>query len=288
MADTNFTELLYEHDEGTVTITLNRPDKLNSLSETLVVELDDALRRANADPNARVVILTGAGRAFCTGYELYTEGSPEREMDPATLINQWQTMDRIEQDRIMFMWRMRIPVIAAINGWCLGGGFWYQLAADISIASEAAVFGQPEVRDVLSSTFLLVQLAGWKIANRYALTGDHFDAHEALRIGVVNEVVPADELMPRARALAARIALVPDVSVRLNKAIAMLGLEASGVSNAMLLNHTLAVMTQASYGADRERLDLILREGGLREYLAARDGPFRPEPFGPRSAKPAE
>lgn len=275
-----------ELDEGIFTVTLSRPDKLNALSEALTAELDHALRQANADERVRVVILTGEGRAFSAGYELYTEGAPDRELDAATLIGRTQANDRVELDRILFLWRMRVPVIAAVNGWCLGGGFWYQLAADISLAADDAVFGQPEVRDVANTTYLFVHLAGWKVANRYALTGDHFDAAEALRIGVVNEVVPAAELLERARALARRIAAVPEPSVRLNKAIAMMGLEASGLQAAMVANHAFSTLVHSSYGADRERLDDVLRSGGLRAYLKERDRRFLPEPFGPRAAPP--
>jgi enoyl-CoA hydratase len=122
----------------------------------------------------------------------------------------------------------------------MGGGFWYQLAADITIASDKAVFSQPEVRHISNTTFLFTALCGWKAANRWALTGDHFDAEEAYRIGMVNEVVPHDELMTRARALAARIALVPEPAVRINKAIAMQGMQASGVNSALALEARLA------------------------------------------------
>ena len=82
------------------------------------------------------------------------------------------------------------PVIAAVHGWVIGGGFWYSLACDITIAADNSVFGQPEVRHVSNTTFLFAALAGWKAAHRYGLTGDHFDAAEALRLGIVNEVVP--------------------------------------------------------------------------------------------------
>src|SRR2546421_569732 len=82
------------------------------------------------------------------------------------------------------------PIIAAVQGWVMGGGFWYSLAADITIAADNAVFAQPEVRHTSNTTILFAALAGWKAAHRYALTGDHLDAAEALRLGLVNEVVP--------------------------------------------------------------------------------------------------
>ena len=183
------------------------------------------------------------------------------------------------------MWGLSKPVIAAVNGWAMGGGFWYQLAADITIASEEAVFAQPEVRHISNSTFLFGALCGWKAANRWALTGDHFDAQEALRLGMVNDVVPPEALMDTARALAKRIALVPEPAVRLNKAITMKGMLAAGVYSGLLLEGSLGTLAHASHNEFREQLLQAQRTGGLKAYLDMRDGPFQPEPMGPRSAK---
>jgi len=175
-------------------------------------------------------------------------------------------------------------VIAAVHGWVMGGGFWYSLACDMTIAADDAVFAQPEVRHVSNTTFLFAALAGWKAAHRYALTGDHFDAAEALRIGIVNEVVPRAELMPKARALAERIARVPEPSVRLNKAVTCYGLLAMGIGAGMLMNVPLSNLAHASFNSQRgEQLD-AMKTGGLKAFLEARDGAFRPEPFGPKSA----
>ena len=146
------------------------------------------------------------------------------------------------------------------------------------------MFAQPEVREISNSTYLLTALCGWKVANRWTLTGDHMDAQEALRIGLVNEVVPHDELIPRARALAERIAMVPEASVRMNKAIAMQGLMVSGVFNALLHSGPLSTVVQSSIGGPRwEELHEAQKAGGMRGFLDARDGPFLPEPFGPKS-----
>src|SRR5207237_6920846 len=129
-------------------------------------------------------------------------------------------------------------------------------------------------------------LAGWKVAHRYSLTGDHLDAAEALRIGIVNEVVPAAELMTRARAMAERIARVPEPSVRLNKAITCYGLLAMGLGAGMLMNVPLSAMAHASYNAERGDLLEAMKAGGLKAFLEARDGAFRPEPFGPKAERP--
>src|SRR5262249_61932910 len=167
----------------------------------------------------------------------------------------------------------------------VGGGFRYQPPADTPIASDQGVFAQPELRHISNTTFLFSALCGWKAANRWALTGDHFDAQEALRIGMVNEMVPHDQLMPTARALAKRLALVPEPSVRLNKAITMMGMQAAGLYSGLLLETTLGALAHASHNEFPEKLLETQRQHGLKAYLDMRDGPIQPEPMGPRSAK---
>jgi enoyl-CoA hydratase/carnithine racemase len=188
-------------------------------------------------------------------------------------------------DRAAVHLRLQDRDVAAVNGWAMGGGFWYQLAADITIASDRAVFAQPEVRHGSNSSFLFAALCGWKAANRWTLTGDHFDAQEALRIGMVNEVVPHEKLMDTVYALARRMALVPEPALRLNKAITMLGIQASGLHAGLLVEGALSAMAHASHNEEREKLFAIQRAQGMKAYLDERDGPFQPEPMGPRSAK---
>jgi enoyl-CoA hydratase/carnithine racemase len=287
----SYQDLLYAVEEKVATITLNRPERMNALSRSLEVEIHRALDEADADRGVRAIILTGNGAAFSAGYDqAAAPASGVRPLDPkgkshAEYIEHWQRQDGARVGYWEHMWSLGKPVIAAVNGWAMGGGFWYQLAADITIASEKAVFAQPEVRQISNTSYLFTALCGWKAANRWALTGDHFDAQEALRIGMINEVVPHDELMPRARALAKRIALVPEPSIRLNKAIAMLGIQAAGVHSALLLEGTLSALAHSSHNAEREELFEAQRQHGLKAYLEMRDGPFQPEPMGPR-AKP--
>jgi enoyl-CoA hydratase/carnithine racemase len=285
----SYQDLLYSVEDKIAIVTLNRPERMNALSRSLEAEIHSAFDEADADRNVRAIILTGSGAAFCAGYD-QSSGTPSgvRHSDPqgkshAEFIEYWQRHDGARPGQWAHIWGLGKPVIAAVNGWAMGGGFWYQLAADITIASDRAVFAQPEVRHVSNSSFLLTALCGWKAANRWALTGDHFDAHEALRIGMINEVVPHDELMPRVRTLAKRIALVPEPSVRLNKAIAMLGLQASGVHSALLLEGALGALAHSSHNEDRQRLFDEQRKNGLKAYLEMRDGPFQPEPMGPKS-----
>jgi enoyl-CoA hydratase/carnithine racemase len=285
----SYDSVLYDKSGPVVTITLNRPEALNAISPQLENELHLALDEADADDAVRAIILTGAGRAFSAGYDVgpRPDGSKSR-LDPegvevAEFLKDWWTGDTKSADKLLHLWRLGKPVIGAINGWAMGGGFWYSLACDMSIAAESAVFAQPEVRHISNSTFLFPALVGWKVAHRYTLTGDHFDSAEALRIGIVNEVVPDAELLPRCRALAERIAMVPEPSVRLNKAVTCMGLLAMGLGSAMLLNGPLSSLAHGSFNAQRAALVELLQTGGMRAFLDARDGPFIPEPFGPKS-----
>src|SRR3981189_870605 len=253
-------ELLYQVDEAVATITFNRPERMNALTHELEAELHRRLDEADADRAVRVIILTGAGRAFCAGYDQGQTGkSGTRHSDPkgkshAEFIEFWQRTDATRVRHWTHMWGLGKPIVAAVNGWAMGGGFWYQLAADITIASEQAVFAQPEVRHISNTTFLFGALCGWKAANRWGLTGDHFDAQEALRIRMVDQVVPHDELMPTTRALAKRMVLVREPSLRLNKAIAMQGIQAAGLHAGLLLEGSLAALVHSSHNEERQRL----------------------------------
>lgn len=281
-----YKKILYDKEGKIVTITLNRPDALNAIDLELENELHLALDQADADDEARAIIVTGAGKAFSAGYDMAADDDLMVPGSRSTgeYLKWWWENDTQNVQKLMHIWYLSKPVIAAVNGWCMGGGFWYSLACDITIASDKSVFAQPEVRHISNTTFLFAALAGWKAAHRYALTGDHFDAQEALRLGVVNEVVPHNELMPRVRKLAERISMVPEASVRLNKAITCYGLEAMGIRGGMLVNGALSSLAHSSHGPERDVLIEAQRKGGFKDFLKARDGDFLPEPFGPKSA----
>ncbi len=284
----DYENIRYEQDGPVVTITWDNPETLNAITPALEREFHDALDAANADPSARSIIFTGAGRAFSSGYNIAGGGIDSEvggAMRPVSEhLERWFRFSSRNPDMMMHLMTLETPIIAAVNGWCIGGGFWYSLAADITLASERAVFAQPEVRMISNSSVLFAALAGWKAAHRYALTGDHFDAREALRLGVINEITPAEELMERADALARRLALVPSHSVRYNKLITARGLEAMGLRNALNVGSMLSTMVEASAdGPEIAHLDAARETGGFGAFLRARDEPFIPEPFGPRS-----
>ena len=216
----SYKHVIYSLDGNIVTMTLNRPDRMNAISVELEEELHGAFDRADRDRAVRAIILTGTGNAFSAGYDMAPKGG--RDADPssrsmADYVEYWQRRDGQSVDHWSHMWSLGKPIIAAVNGWALGGGFWYALAADLTIASDRAVFGQPEVRHISRSTYLFGAICGWKNANRWALTGDHFDAHEAYRMGMVNEVVPHDQLMDKARDLPDASRLCPSLRCALTR-----------------------------------------------------------------------
>ncbi len=286
--------ILYETHGPIRLITLNRPQALNAIGEGMEEEVHDALDVADADDDARVIIITGAGRAFSAGYDM--SASTEAETDYESMITKGQNVSEhigrwFKNDRKMVTNQTHImelskPVIAAVHGWCMGGGTWMALSCDLTLASADAVFGQPEVRQISNTSFLWTLMAGYKNALRYSLTGDHIDAEEAKRIGLVNDVLPDKEsLMEEAFRLANRIALNSPETVAANKYIALLGLEMMGLRNAITTNWLLSSIAHSSQRPDYRRKEMLeaAKERGMRGFLEVRDAPFLPEPFGPRS-----
>ena len=286
----NYENILYDKQRKGVLITLNRPEALNALSRDLEDELHVALDEAEADPEIRYIILTGAGRAFSAGYDIagsraptvWPYGLPEGS-NIAEMLDGWRERDK--PTRFLHLWELTKPVIAAVNGWCMGGGSWYALFSHMTYASETAVFSQPEVRMISNTSFIWTLNAGYKNALRYSLTGDHIDAEEALRIGIVNQVIPQDDLVEECFKVGERIALVSPETVKINLYVATMGLEMMGLRNALILNGELSAFAHASKREDVMRpLEEARESGGMRGFLQQRDGPFQPEPFGPRSA----
>jgi enoyl-CoA hydratase/carnithine racemase len=289
----DYTQILYEKQRKGVLITLNRPEAMNAISPTLERELKQAMSEAESDPEVRAVVLTGAGRAFCAGADQGPRPGRARVLDwpygiptglsAAELIDSWRGRGT---NRFLYIWELTKPVIGAINGWALGAGSWLAVTTHMTMASETAVFGQPEVRHGSNTGFMWTLLAGFKNSLCYGLTGDHIDAREALRIGLVNKVLPPDELMEECFGIVERIALVPPETVKINLAIATMGLEMMGLRDAYLLDSQLSAPAHVILREEfRRPLDDARLNEGTRAYLQLRDGPFQPEPFGPRSRK---
>ncbi|MBI3966146.1 MAG: enoyl-CoA hydratase/isomerase family protein [Chloroflexi bacterium] len=210
--------LLYEKRGHLAWVTLNRPEAMNAMDPQTYRELGEAWDDFAADPEMRVAIVTGAGnRAFSAGGDLkgYAAASYEEYWNGF-----WYPSGPRELKHRHDMWK---PVVAAINGYCLAGGLELALACDIRLAAPHATFGATEIsRGLLHSTgnILMPRLIGLGNSLRYLLTGEHFDAQTALRIGLVSEIVPADELLDAAERLAQQIASNAPLAVRLTKEMA--------------------------------------------------------------------
>jgi len=208
----NYQTLILDIADRIATVTINRPDKLNALNAQAKTELRDVFSSLKNDPAVDVVILTGSGeKAFVAGTDIreLTELNAETGKD----------FSARGQDVFNLIENLGKPVIAAVNGYALGGGCELALACHIRIASENAKFGQPEVNLGIipgyGGTQRLARLIGRGRAMEMILTGDQIDAREAYRIGLVNRIVPAADLMKEARALAERIASKAQIAIRM-------------------------------------------------------------------------
>jgi enoyl-CoA hydratase len=213
----------------TSVITLNRPERLNAMSIELVIELDEAFHRVADDNDTSVVVLTGAGRGFCSGLDLKDYGIIPN-IDGLQVGRIAQRSMRYYSRLIMTMRQMPQPILAAINGVAYGGGMCLSLAAELRIAGESAEFNSTGIVNGLTSTelgasWLLPRLVGAAHSNDMLLTGRKIDAAEALRMGLVSRVLPDDELLPEVLELAARMGEFSPYGLQMTKEIIWANLE---------------------------------------------------------------
>jgi E-phenylitaconyl-CoA hydratase len=206
----------YELDGHVATITYNRPEALNAVNAEMRRDLNDAFARFRDEPDAWVAIVTGAGRAFCVGADMRQASGSAGEF-PGTF---WEkpTMNSFESG-----WEIYKPVIAAVNGYCLGYGLTLVTWCDFVIASEQAEFGFPEVRlgvPTIVGAMRLPQRINWQYAMELLLTGERINAERAHQIGLAGWVVPHDRLLDDARALAARLVGAAPLAARAIKEVA--------------------------------------------------------------------
>jgi 2-(1,2-epoxy-1,2-dihydrophenyl)acetyl-CoA isomerase len=210
--------LLYDVEDGIATLTLNRPERLNALGDTLREDLHDAVTRAAEDSDVRVLIVTGAGKGFCAGGDVKAMSENKARGASRPL------MEKVAPGRDRTVLALRDapkPVIAAVNGAAAGAGMNLALACDMRLASAAAKFAQAFVKRGLhpdwGGTYFLPRVVGAAKACELIFTGEIIDAQEALRLGIVSAVHAPEALMPAARALARKIADGPPIAIRLAK-----------------------------------------------------------------------
>ena len=206
--------LLEARHDAVATLVMNRPDRLNALDTKLVTALNDALGRISKDESVRVVVLTGAGRAFCAGGDLALIG----QVRAAGATHDLELLLTSGTKAVLTMRCMPQPVIAAVNGAAAGAGMNLALAADVRIAAEEAMFGQNFAKVGLfpdfGGTYFLPQLVGPAKAAELFYTGEMIDAKTALQLGIVNRDVPATQLEAEVNSLARRIAEGPPLAIR--------------------------------------------------------------------------
>lgn len=282
---TAYQHILYEVADGRARITLNRPEKRNAMSMALLTELADALWEADNDKSVHCVILRGAGKAFCAGYDLTPAPPPasnsagqNRVYRNGGIYNS-PTIDddiwRLEQGQRlrMVLFDMHKPSIAEVHGYCLAGGTDIALLADMVIAADDAVLGFPPARDLGSlPNQMWVYNCGPQWAKRLLLTGDTITGAEAAEIGLVMKAVPLHHLRGEVEGLADRMAKIDPDLLAANKRIVNLGLELMGARTLQRLAAENDGRAHLAPGTARFRQ--LAKEKGLKAALAARDAEF--------------
>ena len=284
--------LLYDVDGAIATVTLNRPDRLNTIVPPMPEEFEHAIRRATRDDSVKVIVVRGAGRAFSGGYDfgsgfhhwdehITTDGAWDPGKDFA-----WAT-DRLvaPTQNFMSMWHSHKPVIVQVHGWCVGGASDTALCGDLIIAAEDARIGTPYSRmwGAYLSGMWLYRL-GLTKAKEYALTGKPLSGREAADIGLINEAVPFDELEDTVRARAEQLASIPASQLAAMKLVVNHAFENMGISSTQVLGPVLDGLMRNTPDAlafiDRAQSE------GVGAVIEARDGPFGDYSRAPAAEQP--
>jgi len=288
----SFQTLLYDTADAVATITLNRPDRLNTIVPPMPQELEAAVDRAIADPQVRVIILRGAGRAFCAGFDfgggfhhwdeaLTTDGA----WDPGKDFAQATSQSLGAVPRFMSLWRSPKPVVAQVHGWCVGGGSDMALCADLVIASEDARIGTSYSRMWgCYLTGMWLYRLGLTRAKEYALTGKPLSGSEAAQAGLINAAVPFERLEAEVLARAEQLATIPPSQLAAMKLIVNQAYENMGLASTQMLGPVLDGLMRNTPEAERF-IELAEREG-VAAAVALRDGVFGDYSQAPAGEKP--
>ncbi len=268
-------ELLTERVGRIAYLTLNRPERLNALTNDLIRLLADTVQSLADDRDIRVLVLRGAGRAFCAGYDLDWGTEVESASDAEHGWDPVRDYLGMSQNVAAFMslWRSPKPVICAVHGWCVGGGTDLALCSDLIVAAEDVQIGYPPARVWGSpTTALWAYRIGIEHAKRLLLTGDAIDGRKAVEIGMATSAVPAERLAAEVQTLAERVARLPANQLAMMKLLLNQQVENMGLATTQMLGTIFdGIARHTPEGvAWRERA----REVGVRQALAERDGPF--------------
>ena len=273
-----------ETEAGVRSLVLCRPDEYNTITPDLRDELAAAIDDADADPAVHVILLRAEGPAFCAGYGLDWSTAAQATVEGRDRV--WDSVADYRMisrfvDTYMKLWYAAKPTIAAVQGWCIGGGTDMVLCADIVIAGEGASFGYPPSRVWgTPTTAMWVYRMGLERAKRWLLTGDEIPAPEAARIGLILETVPDDRLQAHALAFARRMAQVPTNQLVMLKLLCNQTAEHMGLGSSRLLGSLFDGVARHT----QEGLDFVKRaqQAGFRQAVRDRDDPFGDYGSGPR------
>ncbi|MCH7812062.1 MAG: crotonase/enoyl-CoA hydratase family protein [Chloroflexi bacterium] len=275
----------YETRGALAFVTLNRPERLNAIDRRLAVALEAAIARANEERDVRVIVLRGAGRAFCAGYDL--QDAPQAEAEAQAGAGGWDPVaDFRGMSRnvraFMSLWESRKPVVAQVHGWCVGGGTDLVLCADLIYMAEDARIGYPPSRIWgTPTTCMWVYRLGLEHAKRLMLTGEALDGREAERIGLVSRAVPPERLAQEVESFAEKLATTPVNQLVMNKLLVNQAYENMGLRTTQMLGTFLdGIARHTPEGV--EWRELAIREG-FQEAVRRRD-----EPWGDYSARPPD
>ena len=283
--------VLYSTTGAIATITLNRPEKYNTLRPSLLEDLDDALRQANTDKEIKVIILEGAGDAFCAGFDFsgglehFDENITEEKYDPGLDVDMVVNPYKSYLTQFMGLWRGLKPVVAKVHGYCMGGGSEMALCADLVIASDDARIGTPYSRVWgCHLSGMWVYRLGLAKAKYYALTGDWVSGEEAARIELINESVPLEELDQTVQALAEKLANIPLTQLIAMKLIVNQAYDNMGLQSTQTLGPILdGIMRNTPEGREFVRL---AKDEGVKAAVTMRDAPFNDYSQAPKDRQP--
>jgi len=249
-------------------LTLNRPDKLNAINPQMKLDVAAALDQVESDDDLRVLVLRGAGRAFCAGFDL------EHEEEGG--VAHWRAELERDFDVIMRFWQLKKPTISAIHKYALAGGFEMAIACDITVAAEGTRLGEPELKFGSGIVALLLPwLTSPKKAKELILTGnDKIDASEAHALGLVNRVVPAGEEFETAMAIARDIAVVDPAPVQMTKQAINRSYEIMGMDQALRMALDIDVQIECLETPESKMFAEISKKEGLKAAIAWRDARF--------------
>src|SRR5581483_2580529 len=272
-----FEAIDYSTDGAVARIVLNRPERLNAINTQLVSDLRAAVVAANDDAAVRVIVLSGAGRAFCAGYDL-DWGTKAEDANQRAMSGQWDPVrDYLGMSRnvraYMSLWESPKPVIAQVHGWCVGGGTDMALCSDLIFMAEDAQIGYPPARVWGEPTTMMwVYRLGLETAKRLMLTGSSLTGVEAERVGLASRAVPAERLADEVDAFARQLATIPLNQLVMSKLLVNQAYENMGLRTTQILGTVFDGVARHTPEGIAWR-DMAMREG-FREAVRRRDAPF--------------